>query len=91
LRRPDEERTAEFDFEVGDLLAQGRLRDVQLRAGLGEVAIVDDAKNIAPCPRAANLLSARPSRKTPWENARLARPGNPFMTTNCNPGAGPRA
>jgi hypothetical protein len=36
----------EFDFEMGDLLAQSRLRNMQLRAGLGEAAIVDDPDQI---------------------------------------------
>ena len=47
LRGPHEERAVEFDFEMGDLLAQSRLRNMQLRAGLGEAAVVDDPDQIA--------------------------------------------
>jgi hypothetical protein len=55
----------EFDFEMGDLLAQSRLCNVQLRAGLGEASVVDDPDQIAKLTqfqRRSSQASSTPRR-----------------------------
>jgi hypothetical protein len=42
-----EESAAYFALKVGELLADGRLRDVELAAGFGEGAVVGDSAEVA--------------------------------------------
>jgi len=61
LRRTNEQGLADLVLELGDLLTEGGLRDVQLPRCLGEAPALDDLHEVTQLPHVHRLLSLNSS------------------------------